>query len=114
MNPLVSVVVPSYNRAYCVADTVRSVLAQTYADFEVLVVDDGSTDGTRQVIEENFASEPRVRYVGQTNQGVSAARNHGMQLGEGPTWPSWIPTTCFSPGSCSCRSPAWNDSPNWS
>jgi glycosyltransferase involved in cell wall biosynthesis len=80
---VVSVVIPSYNRAYCVATTIDSALAQTHGNLEVLVVDDGSSDGTREMIAERYRAEPRVRYIHQTNAGVSAARNHGLRLARG-------------------------------
>lgn len=80
---LVSVVIPSYNRAYCIATTVDSALAQTHANVELLVVDDGSSDGTRELIEARYRGEPRVRYIHQANAGVSAARNHGLRLARG-------------------------------
>jgi len=80
---LVSVIIPSYNRAYCIATTVDSVLAQTHGNLEVLVIDDGSQDATRQLFAERYGREPRVRYIYQANAGVSAARNHGLGLATG-------------------------------
>lgn len=81
--PLVSVVLPTYNRAYCIADTINSVLAQTYSNLELLVVDDGSTDGTRELIGGTFGHDPRVRYAYRTNGRVSAARNTGLEMAQG-------------------------------
>src|ERR1044072_3350968 len=80
---LVSVVIPSYNRAYCIATTVDSTLAQTHKNLEVLIVDDGSKDETRDLVEARYRDEPRVRYIYQQNAGVSAARNHGLGLARG-------------------------------
>jgi len=80
---LVSVIIPSYNRAYCIATTVDSVLAQTHGNLEILVIDDGSQDATRELITERYGGEPRVRYIHQANAGVSAARNHGLRLATG-------------------------------
>ncbi len=80
---LVSVIVPTFNRAYCLARTLDSALAQTHADLEVLVVDDGSTDETRSLIQTRYADEPRVRYLHQENRGVAAARNHGIGMSRG-------------------------------
>ncbi len=77
---LVSVVLPVYNRAGWVARAVESVLAQTHTDLELLAVDDGSTDGTRQVLE-GFG--PRVYVLAQPHAGAEAARNLGLRHARG-------------------------------
>ncbi len=82
--PSVSVVIPTYNRSALLKQAVLSVLAQTYTDFEIIVVDDGSTDDTRQVVE--GLRDPRVRYVWQQNQQRCVARNHGIREARG----QWI------------------------
>jgi hypothetical protein len=83
---LVSVIVPTFNRAGLIGETLRSVLAQTYRPIEIVVVDDGSTDCTREVVE-RFVGEAdpglHVRYVAQENLGVSAARNRGLAESRG-------------------------------
>ena len=75
---MVSVIVPTYNRRGFIRETIDSVLGQTYSDLELIVVDDGSTDGTRDLILELYGSEKRVRYVHQHNQERSFARNRGI------------------------------------
>jgi glycosyltransferase involved in cell wall biosynthesis len=80
-DPLVSVIIPTYNRAWIVRDAIDSVLGQTYADFELIVVDDGSTDRTPQILD---AYGDRLRVIRQANQGVSAARNRGIGDSSGP------------------------------
>jgi glycosyltransferase involved in cell wall biosynthesis len=77
----VSVVIPAYNGDRYLAEAIDSVLAQTYQDYEVIVVDDGSTDHTAQVVKQYGKA---VRYLRQTNQGVAASRNLGLAaaLGE--------------------------------
>jgi glycosyltransferase involved in cell wall biosynthesis len=80
--PAVSVVLPTYNRAPLLGRAIRSVLGQTYADFEVIVVDDGSTDGTAGVVA--AFGDPRVSYVRLArNSGASAARNAGIRVARG-------------------------------
>ena len=80
MTPKVSVIVPTYNSDRYVVQAVGSVLAQTYPNYELIVVDDGSTDNTHQVLKPYF---DQLRYVYQNNQGVAAARNRGIELATG-------------------------------
>ena len=80
---LVSVVVPTYNRAYCLGRALESVVGQTYANWELIVVDDGSTDGTAEMVQAGYGSEGRMRYIRQANAGVSAARNAGIREARG-------------------------------
>jgi glycosyltransferase involved in cell wall biosynthesis len=80
MAPRVSVIIPAYNGDRYIAEAVRSVLSQTYWDYEIVVVDDGSTDNTAVVLQ---PYRDRIRYVYQTNQGVAAARNHGIAIAQG-------------------------------
>lgn len=79
--PTVSVIIPAYNAGKYLAETVHSVLAQTYTDFEIIIHDDGSTDDT-PAIAKTF-SDPRVKYRHQENAGVSAARNKGAEVATG-------------------------------
>lgn len=72
-SPLVSVVISTFNRADYIADSINSVLVQTFQNFEILIVDDGSTDNTREVV--HSFNDPRIRYIYQENAGISAARN---------------------------------------
>jgi len=78
--PAVSVVVPAYNAAWCVRRAVESVLAQTFDDFELIVVDDGSTDDTAHVLAE-FGN--RIRVISKPNGGLSSARNAGIAAARG-------------------------------
>lgn len=79
--PLISVVIPSYNRGELIADTIGSVLAQDFQDFEILVVDDGSTDNTADVVRN--IDDSRVRYIWQSNSGANTARNRGINEARG-------------------------------
>lgn len=79
----VSVVVPVYNAERHLRETLDSLAAQDYGDFEVIMVDDGSADGSPAICKEYAASDARFRYVCQENAGAGAARNHGMDLATG-------------------------------
>jgi glycosyltransferase involved in cell wall biosynthesis len=81
--PLVSVIMPTHNRAALLASAVASVLQQTYPHLELLIIDDHSTDETRQVCEALAASDPRVRYIHSAGKGVSSARNAGLAHSRG-------------------------------
>jgi glycosyltransferase involved in cell wall biosynthesis len=76
-----TVIIPLYNKAAYITGTLGSALAQTFTDFEVIVVDDGSTDAGPDLV--CAMADPRVRLVRQSNAGVSAARNHGIALARG-------------------------------
>lgn len=80
--PTVSVIIPTYNRAHLVGRAIRSVLDQTYQDFELIVVDDGSTDNTYEMVK-GF-NDPRIRYIRhEQNKGSAAARNTGINATQG-------------------------------
>jgi glycosyltransferase involved in cell wall biosynthesis len=79
--PLVSVIIPAYNQGKYVGEAIQSVLGQSFRDFEIIVINDGSTDETSQVAK-SF-SDARLRYIFQENQGLSAARNTGIRNSKG-------------------------------
>ncbi|MDH3974418.1 MAG: glycosyltransferase [Deltaproteobacteria bacterium] len=76
----VSVIIPTYNRAHFIAECLESVLNQTCGDYEVILIDDGSTDDTEAVIKPYL---DRIRYIKQENQGNAGARNSGVELAKG-------------------------------
>jgi glycosyltransferase involved in cell wall biosynthesis len=80
MQPLISVIIPNYNHTRFVGDAIQSVLDQTYRCFEIIVVDDGSTDDCKSVVG-RFSSQ--VRYIRQENQGLGGARNTGIRAAKG-------------------------------
>lgn len=83
-NPLVSIVIPTYNRAGLVARAVHSVLLQSYDDFEVIIVDDASTDNTPDLINALQGTDPRIRYIRhEINRGAQVARNTGIHAARG-------------------------------
>lgn len=81
--PLVSAIVPAYNAAKTITETLHSVRAQTYRHLEILVIDDGSKDETVSIAEAQAAEDPRIRLIKQPNGGVAAARNTGIRAARG-------------------------------
>ncbi len=79
-SPLVSVIIPTYNRAHLIEGAIGSVLQQDYGPLEIIVVDDGSTDNTPELMLRKY---PQVSFARQRNSGPSAARNHGIRLSSG-------------------------------
>jgi glycosyltransferase involved in cell wall biosynthesis len=84
MTPRVTVVTPTWNRVAVLGQAMESVRAQTVQDYEHVVVDDGSTDGTEAFVRERYGDDPRVRYLRQEHCGVSAARNLGIREARAP------------------------------
>lgn len=82
--PAVSVITPAYNVAPYIAETIESVLAQTFGDFELIVVDDGSSDETFAITSGYVRRDRRVRLLRQSNSGISAARNYALRVASGP------------------------------
>lgn len=80
--PTVSVIIPAYNQAQYLSESIQSVLDQTFQDFEIIVVNDGSVDHTHQVVESFI--DPRIHYIYQENRGLAAARNTGIRNSGGP------------------------------
>src|SRR5258705_7642709 len=81
--PLVSVIVPSYYASRYISETLESFLSQTYRNFEVIVIDDGSKDNTPDIVADYARRDSRIRQVNQPNAGVGAARNRGLEEASG-------------------------------
>ena len=81
--PLISVIVPVYNVAAWLPRCVDSILAQTYENLEILLVDDGSTDGSGNICEEYAKKDTRIRVLHKENGGLSSARNAGLDAAAG-------------------------------
>lgn len=81
--PRVSVVVPSYNRADYISETIRSILAQSFTDLELIFIDDGSTDDTESIVKAFADKDSRVKYFKQANSERAIARSYGMTLAKG-------------------------------
>lgn len=84
MKPYVSIIIPTYNRANTIVKTIESILNQTYSDYEIIVVDDNSSDNTKEVINEYINDYPFIKYLKhENNRGGSAARNTGVKVANG-------------------------------
>lgn len=83
MHPFFSVVIPSYNRKLYVQESIDSVLAQRFSQFEIIVVDDGSTDGSYEFLKEKYRDEKRIQILRQPNLERGAARNTGIKAARG-------------------------------
>lgn len=84
MNPAISIIMPCYNASSHLSTSVGSVLAQTRADWELVIVDDGSTDASWTALQALAAADPRIRVFHQANAGAAAARNLGLRQARGP------------------------------
>jgi glycosyltransferase involved in cell wall biosynthesis len=82
-SPVVSVIVPCYNSAATVGDTIRSIQSQTYGDWEAIVLDDGSSDTTAEIMKKWSARDSRIRFHAHDNRGLSATRNRGIEFSQG-------------------------------
>ena len=79
--PFISIIIPTFNRAIIIESTIKSVLNQNFKDWELIIVDDGSTDNTKQVI--GTFEDPRIKYIYQENAERGAARNNGVKQSKG-------------------------------
>ena len=85
-NPLVSIIIPTYNRVHLIGETLDSIIAQTYQNWECIVVDDGSTDGTDELMAAYVGQDSRFQYHHRPEErlsGGNAARNYGFEMSKG-------------------------------
>lgn len=80
---LISIIIPCYNQGHYLEDCLNSILCQSYKNWEVIVVNDGSTDSTKEIVELFIKKDSRISYIFQSNQGLSAARNSGIKVAKG-------------------------------
>lgn len=83
LNPKTTVTMPAYNAADSIGEAIESVLAQDYDDFELLIIDDGSTDNTLEIVKSYAAVNKKIRWFTQKHQGIGATRNHLLKLARG-------------------------------
>lgn len=83
MIPIVSIIVPVFNSEKYIEKCLKSLLAQTYKDLEILVIDDGSKDNSSDVVRQLQLDDQRIKLICQENQGVSSARNKGIEMSKG-------------------------------
>ena len=82
-NPTVSIVIPCYNGEATIGETLQSIQQQAFQDWEAIAVNDGSTDGSADLIRQHQVSDSRIQLIEQENQGPSAARNLGLAVAKG-------------------------------
>lgn len=78
-----SIIIPTYNSSSVISCAIESVIAQTYSDWELIIIDDGSSDSTHDICMRYVSGDSRINYIKQTNQGPSSARNHGIDFASG-------------------------------
>lgn len=86
MNPLVSIIIPSYNRAHLISETLDSILEQTYINWECIIVDDGSVDNTEEIVEKYIEKDSRFKYYSRPDykaKGANSCRNFGFEKSKG-------------------------------
>jgi len=78
-----SIIIPVYNRSHLIGETIDTVLMQSHPDFEIIIVDDGSTESIKKVLDEKYNNEPRIKYFRKQNEERGAARNYGLKQAKG-------------------------------
>jgi peptidoglycan-N-acetylglucosamine deacetylase len=108
-HPLVSVIVPAYNEERVIAQTIRSLLASSYPEFEIIVVDDGSTDNTCEVVRNQFSDDTRVALFTKENAGKAEALNFGLRRARGEIIVALDADTIFEPTTISALARRFDD-----
>ena len=106
MQDLVSIIIPTYNRADLVEQSILSSIQQTYPNKEIIVVDDGSTDNTREICQK-YIDSGQIRYIYKQNGGIASALNRGISEMKG-TWFKWLSSDDEYPIAGSWRSSGWH------
>ena len=92
MKPLVSIIIPNYNRADLIEETLNSIISQTYTNWECLIIDDDSSDKSEQVVAEYSKKDPRIKFFKRPNtkpKGANACRNYGIDISQG-VYVNWV------------------------
>ena len=90
MEPVVRIIIPTYNRANLISEAILSVLSQTFQQFELFVVDDGSNDNTSEVVKKIAENDSRIKYLYQNNRGAASARNYGISQESPPEYIAFL------------------------
>ncbi len=109
-SPFVSIIIAAYNEEKVIAQTIGSLLASGYPSFEIIVVDDGSSDGTSHVVRERFGAEPQIRLFTKANSGKAVALNFGLQYAQGEIIIALDADTIFPPQTIARLAGRFNDS----
>src|SRR5256885_11934472 len=107
--PLVSIVIPAYNHAPYLPETIESVLRQTYQNWELLIIDDGSTDATPEIVQRY--SDARIRPYRQENHGLSATVNRGIELAHGEYFAFLPSDDLYEPDKLAIQVPVLEENP---
>src|SRR5580765_993620 len=78
-----SIIIPVYNRSHLLGETIDTVLAQSYSHFELIIVDDGSTENIKEVLDQKYSNESKIKYFRKQNEERGAARNYGLKQAKG-------------------------------
>ena len=94
--PLVRIIIPCYNQESCISETITSILESTYSNMEIIIVDDGSTDSSVQIVEGWRKKDARIIFSYQSNGGPSVARNHAIRKASENSFFRLMGTSCNS------------------
>ena len=92
--PQISVIMPVYNTSQYLRRSIESVLNQTYKDFELICINDGSTDNSLEILQEYATHDPRIKIINQENKGLSGARNSALEIAQGE-WITFVDSDDF-------------------
>lgn len=110
---MISIIIPSYNSEKYITETINSVISQTYSNWELIIIDDGSIDSSANIIQEISYKDARIKYYYQENSGVSAARNHGIKKAKGEFISFIDADDCWKPTNLEVRLALFSKNVDW-